>query len=423
MPDVGNAPPGVPTGSPANLSLGLADLEQIALQHNPTLTQAALQVEASRGKALQAGLYPNPTVGYQGELIGAAGTAGEFEGGFVQQTIVTAGKLRLSRAKYSQEAVEAELMTVAQQFRVLNGVRRGFYEVMAARRLIQTRTDMLKNAEEEQLTRREMLNIGLANEAEVLLAGIEVDRARVSLQEQQDRYLALWTKLAALAGVPDMPPPLLKGQLEPSAPPLAWEASLARLLAESPELQAALAHIRRDEIALRREQVEPIPNVEVQAGAGYDFTTNNAVANVQLGVKLPLWNRNQGTIRQAQADLAQSHAEVMRLELSLRQKLADAFQKYQTALTRVSLYRDSSLPKAQRAYEIMQDQYNKKRAEWIKVVEFQRGFLQLQGEYTTGLLELRRAEVSIHGLLLEDGLSAPHPPRPAGHLESTADPR
>ncbi|HEV3116078.1 MAG TPA: hypothetical protein VGY58_03440, partial [Gemmataceae bacterium] len=76
--------------------LGLGDLEEIALQRNPTLAQAAAAVDASRGKALQAGLCPNPTIGYRGDNIGIAGSAGEFQGGFVQQTIVTAGKLRLS---------------------------------------------------------------------------------------------------------------------------------------------------------------------------------------------------------------------------------------------------------------------------------------------------------------------------------------
>src|SRR5262245_32121249 len=53
--------------------LTLADLEALALRHNPTLAQAAAQVAASRGKALQAGLYPNPTIGYVGDQIGAQG--------------------------------------------------------------------------------------------------------------------------------------------------------------------------------------------------------------------------------------------------------------------------------------------------------------------------------------------------------------
>jgi cobalt-zinc-cadmium efflux system outer membrane protein len=405
--------------------LTLADLEQLALQHNPTLTQAALQVEAARAKALQAGLYPNPTIGYAAELIGADGTAGEFQGGFVQQTIVTAGKLRLSQAKYNQAAVEAELMTVVQQLRVLNGIRRGFYELLAAQRMIEMRTAMLKNAREEQLTRREMLNTGLANEAEVLQAEIEVDRAKLSLQEQHNKYLALWEKVTALAGVPGTPPRALQGRLEPDdhAPALRWESSLDRLLAESPELQAARAHILHDELTLKREKAEPIPDLQVKTGAGYDFTTRNSVANFEVGVKLPLWNRNQGTICQAQADLARSHGEVERLELSLRQRLAEAFEKYQTALAKANLYRDSSMPKASRAYEIMLDQYKKKRAEWIKVVEFQHRLLEVQGEYTTALLELRRAEVSIQGLLLEDGLSVPPAPRPGGHLDVSPNPR
>ena len=84
-------------------SLTLSDLEQMAAQNNPTLSQAGAKVEAARGRALQSGLYPNPTVGYLGDRIGAAGTAGEMQGLFIDQTIVTAGKLRLNRAKFAQE--------------------------------------------------------------------------------------------------------------------------------------------------------------------------------------------------------------------------------------------------------------------------------------------------------------------------------
>src|SRR5262245_56946949 len=82
----------------AKVRITLSDLENLDLKHNPSLAQAAQIVEGSRGKSLQAGLYPNPTIGYAGEQIGVRGTAGEFQGGFVEQTIVTAHKLRLSRA-------------------------------------------------------------------------------------------------------------------------------------------------------------------------------------------------------------------------------------------------------------------------------------------------------------------------------------
>jgi cobalt-zinc-cadmium efflux system outer membrane protein len=402
----------------------LTDLEQMALAGNPTLAQAAAAVDASRGKARQAGLYPNPTIGYVGEQIGIAGTAGELQGGFVQQTIVTAGKLRLSRAKYNQEAYEAEIWALAQQYRVLNGVRMRFYELLALQRTIDLNRSILENADESLRTTKEMFNTGQANRADVLLAHVQVNDAKIALHTLENRYPALWQHLTALLGTPDLPPAPLKGQLEPEGPPLNWDSSLNRLLQESPELQAAQAHIVHDQITLRREKVEPIPNIQLQGAAGYNFETRNTVASgVQVGIKLPVWNRNQGTIQQVQADLARSHAEVSRVELSLRQRLADAFNRYQTALETSQIYRDLSIPQVTEAYEVRLDMYKKRRVAWPQVVVLQRGVLEVKEKYTRSLLELREAEVAIGGLLLVDGLTVPPAPSPGGHLEATPDPR
>src|SRR5262245_15576883 len=95
-----------PVAGPQRATLSLTDLEQMALQRNPTLAQAAANVEDARGRTIQSGLYPNPTVGYTGEQIGLRGpqAPGEMQGLFVDQVLVTAGKLGLNRAKFAQEA-------------------------------------------------------------------------------------------------------------------------------------------------------------------------------------------------------------------------------------------------------------------------------------------------------------------------------
>jgi cobalt-zinc-cadmium efflux system outer membrane protein len=422
----GADPPNLPAGQTTTPppALSLADLEQMALQGNPTLAQAAAAVEASRGKAVQAGLYPNPTIGYAADQVGIAGTAGELQGGFVQQTIVTAGKLRLSRAKYNQEACEAELLALAQQYRVLNGVRMRFYELLALQRMIDLHRSLLGNAEESLQTYKEMLNSGQANRADVLQAEVALGDARIALRTLENRYPALWQDLTALVGSPDLPPAPLQGQLEQGGTALEWDTSLNRLLQESPELQAARAHTVHDQITLRREKVEPVPNIQLQGGAGYNFETRNAVASgIQVGIKLPLWNRNQGTIRQAEADLARSHAEVARVELALRQRLADAFNRYKTALETSQIYRDTNVPKATEAYELQMEMYKKRRTAWPDVVVLQRNLLTVKEKYTRSLLELRQAEVAICGLLLVDGLSTPPAPLSGGHLAATPDPR
>jgi cobalt-zinc-cadmium efflux system outer membrane protein len=421
------APTGEPCPAPPTATkvavLTMADLEQMALQGNPTLAQAAVAVDASRGKALQAGLYPNPTIGYRGENIGIEGSAGEFQGGFVQQTIVTAGKLRLSRAKYNQEACEAELLALAQQFRVLNGVRLRFWELVALQRIIELNQSMVANAEEALRTTREMLNTGQANRADVLLTEVRLNDAQIALLTVQNQYPALWQHLAALVGSPHLPPGPLAGQLDQFGPPLDWHKSLDRLLAESPELQAAQAHVARDQITVQREKVQPIPDIQLQGAAGYSFETRNAVATAQVGVKLPLFNRNQGTIQEAHADLARSQAEVVRVELSLRQRLADAFNRYLTARQTAELYRDGIVPKAAEAYELQRDMYQMRRTPWREVVMLQRNLVEVQVKYTRSLLELHKAEVEICGLLLVDGLTTPPAPLSGGHLEANPNPR
>src|ERR1700694_6357979 len=50
-------------------TITLEELQQMALQNNPTFAQSAANIRAAEGRKKQSGSYPNPTVGYQGEQI------------------------------------------------------------------------------------------------------------------------------------------------------------------------------------------------------------------------------------------------------------------------------------------------------------------------------------------------------------------
>src|SRR5258705_198033 len=83
--------------------MALADFEVLADANNPTLKQANAFVRRSQEQARQAGLYPNPSVGYQGEQIRGGSYGGGEQGGFVQQTVVLGGKLGLLPGIYEQQ--------------------------------------------------------------------------------------------------------------------------------------------------------------------------------------------------------------------------------------------------------------------------------------------------------------------------------
>jgi cobalt-zinc-cadmium efflux system outer membrane protein len=75
----------------------------MADHNNPTLQQAAAMIRRSEAEARQAGLYPNPTVGYEGDQIRGGSYGGGEQGGFVAQNIVLGGKLGLRRNIYEQQ--------------------------------------------------------------------------------------------------------------------------------------------------------------------------------------------------------------------------------------------------------------------------------------------------------------------------------
>jgi hypothetical protein len=75
----------------------LEDLETLALENNPALARAYAVVSGRHGRWIQAGLPPNPTIGYIGEDLGDDDTLGT-QGAFIAQEFVRGGKLGWSQA-------------------------------------------------------------------------------------------------------------------------------------------------------------------------------------------------------------------------------------------------------------------------------------------------------------------------------------
>jgi cobalt-zinc-cadmium efflux system outer membrane protein len=122
------------TAVPEQKTMTLEDLQQMALQNNPTFAQSAANIHAAEGRKKQAGLYPNPTVGYQGEQIRGGSLHGGEQGLFVQQDIVLNGKLGLNRTIFDQELKQAETESEEQKVRVVTNVRMSYIQALAASR-------------------------------------------------------------------------------------------------------------------------------------------------------------------------------------------------------------------------------------------------------------------------------------------------
>lgn len=191
-----------------------------------------------------------------------------------------------------------------------------YFEVLARQRIVDYQRLLYGITEAGLKTSEELVNDGQANVPDLLAAQIQLRQARIDLVAARNDHRRAWVNLVTVAGSPEMNKTArLEGPRDADAPPLDYEAELARLLRENPHTHAAQAEAPRDEVTVLRERVEPIPNLVLQLDNGYSFLEQGFATNYFVGGVIPLWNRNKGTVFQAQSDLAQARSNVRRVAL------------------------------------------------------------------------------------------------------------
>jgi outer membrane protein, heavy metal efflux system len=392
---------------PARLTL--QELEEMALRGNPSLPQAAAGVRSAEALRRQAGLYPNPVVGYTGEDInrGAVFNYGEH-GIFVEQRFVTGGKLGIARRVAEQGIAQSEAERGAQRQRVVNAVRSLYYQALGEQRLLQVRKELAAIASRAVQTTRELQNVGQADRPDTLAIEVEAQRLELGLVTARNAWERTWRQLAAVTGNPELKPAELAGNIE-DLPKLTFEDALARLLTESPELRIAETVTARSTLAVDQARRAVVPDVVVRAGAHYNKerleVNNRAVGwqgSAEVGVELPIFNRNQGNVAAARAEAERARFAVERTRLDLRSRLAAAFREYQDAVAAAERYRTTMIPKAQEAYELYQRSFRQMAAAYPQVLIAQRNLFQIQEDYSQTLIGAWQRAVEIQGLLLHE---------------------
>jgi outer membrane protein, heavy metal efflux system len=400
-------------GAAAPSGMRLQDLEQMALANNPTIAQVQANVRASAGRARQAGVYPNPTVGYYGDEIRGGYSGGGKQGGFISQTIVTGGKLGAARRVADLLTKEAETSGEAQRLRILNNVRAMFYQVLADQRLVEVRQNLAKLAADATQTSHQLANVGQADRPDVLQAEVEQQQMNIGLRTAQQTLRSSWRTLAAVTGKPDLPQVRLEGDLE-AIPDLNYEEWLATTLRESPQVKLAQQAADRGEASLAQAKKVPIPDLQLYG----NLSQNNQPlvesspritgvnGGVQIGVQLPIFNRNQGGITAAKAEIEGAKSELVRVKLQIARDVANLFRDYDSARATVQQYKTEMLPRAEQAYKLYQTNYQHMAAAYPQALISQRTLFQLEVDYVQALQNAWQSAIAIRGFGLMDGLSA-----------------
>ena len=397
-------------------TISLEELQQMALQSNPTFAQAAANIRAAEGRKKQSGLYPNPTVGYQGEEIRGGSFRGGEQGFFVQQNIVTAGKLGLNRNIFEQERRQAETEADEQKLRVNTNVKMFYIQALAAQQTLELRQSLSKLAQDAAETSHQLANVGQADAPDVLEAEVEAQQAELAVTMAEQNQQRVWKELAAVVGNPRFPLMHMEGNLE-DTPTVNAIDLVEKIVNESPAVKIAELGVKKAEATLARTKREPIPDLQLRAGMQQNrelLETTGRPTGLQgfaeVGVQIPIFNRNQGNIGTSKADLERAQHEVERVKLALRERAASVVQSYAYSQTAAARYKNQMIPRAQKAYEMYSKKYQQMAAAYPQVLIAQRNLMQLQVAYLNALESFAMNSVALQSYLLTDGLEAPSQP-------------
>ena len=394
-----------PQPVPGQAPLTLAELQNIAVTHNPLIRQAASDVDAARGAMIQAGAYPNPHLAYEADNINTGATNG-YQGGNISQTIVTGGKLKLAQSAAQVDVENAELALRRARYDLATQVRSNYLAVLVSLERVKVNNGLREFAERVYRTQISRVTAGQAAPYEPLQLRVLAAQAQTQLIQSNHEYEAAWRRLAATLNCPGMPPAALAGQLDGPVPQIAYEAAVDRILKTHTDLVTAQNALVRARYQLRLARLTTnCPNIDTTTVIQHDFTTApfGTTVNVQMGIPLPIFDNNRGNIIAAEAALVRAGSEYDRARNSLLSSLADTFARYQTSSTSFLYYRNGILADQVRAYRGMYQRYQvDPNADFNDVVTAQQTLATTIASYIQLLGDQWQAVADLAGLLQID---------------------
>jgi outer membrane protein, heavy metal efflux system len=285
---------------------------------------------------------------------------------------------------------------------------------LAAQEVVNVRRRLLGIALDAAETAHQLANVGQADAPDVLQAEVEAEQAKVDYVTAQRTFMQEFQTLAALVGRADLPISPLQGDLE-HPPEINVDQIVNQIAQDSPLVKRAQQDIARAEAELKSAKRESVPDLQVNAGAQQSFEAlsdfNPKPVGFEgfatIGVLIPVFNRNQGNVAAARADLERAQGEVTRVQFSLRQSAQPLLQAYQSAQVESKRYKNEMIPRAARAYQLYLAKYQQMGAAYPQVIVSQRTSFQLQVGYINALRQVWITAVALQNYTLSDGLGAP----------------
>jgi outer membrane protein, heavy metal efflux system len=382
--------------------LGLREVLRHVEAASPELAAVGQFRAGAEAETLTARAYPNPdldlgTGPWRSRIGGATGTASSV--GINQ--LIELPSVRSARADASQAGLSAASAQVdAVRLAVGYQARTAFFEMLRRQeeeRLAMESVRLLADIRVKVQTRVE---VGEAPRFELVRAESEALAAQNTAAAATLRVEEARAVLRRLAG--DALPPVFvaRGTLPPlpEAPPLA--VLVPQVLAAHPQLKVASAEAERARSRLQLERSLRNPQPTLRAIGSSDPESRQAM--VGISIPLPLWNRREGPIAQAQASIGYATAQVEAQRAQLLRELDSAYARLGVSQRQISTFENGLLRTAEAGLFASEAAYRAGERSFLEVLDAQRTLRAVRADYNQARFDRNAAWMDIERLTARD---------------------
>jgi outer membrane protein TolC len=411
---------GIPTGKATGgvIPLSLSEAMKRGLNYNLGTVLSAEQIRATSGARLVAlsRLLPQlnagvsevqeqvnlAAFGFQG-FPGMKTIVGPFNvfdaRAYVTQTVLDLSALNRYRAE-NENLKAAQLSNTNVREAVVYVIANLYLQSVASNSRIEAMRAQVKTAQA-------LYDLAVDQKSAGVVPGIEVLRAQVELQAQQQRLIVAEDQYAkdklALAQAIGLPLgqdfTLTDGMSYSPIPTMSLDEAVQRAYKERPDLQSAEAGIRAAELDRKSAKAQRYPGIDFRADygtIGQRPWENHGTFTVATTVRVPIFQggRVKGTIYEAEAALRQRQAELENLRARIYHDIQIAFLDLKAAADRVQVAQ-SAIKLADEQVQQSKDRFRAGVTNNVEVVQAQEALATASENYIASLQAHSAAKLAL----------------------------
>jgi outer membrane protein, heavy metal efflux system len=384
--------PAQPIEPPSALTMRAA--LALARAQNSELTALRNEVEATDGAAQQSRIIPNPVLSSTWEEVGKPGRSTSLE---ISQLIETGGKraARTRAAGFARDAAMAEYD--AKRIDVLTRVTQAFVDVLAAQRRKQISDQAVSLASQAADAVGKRVTAGKVSPVEETKAKLEASTARIEADQAARELASARKRLSAFWGNATPRFTEASGDLEllVAVPSLDTLEQRAR---RSPERVRSIAEIARRGALLDGERAKRYPDFMLGAGVKRTRDTRENLPLFTILMPLPIFDRNQGGVREALKRVDKARDEQSTIDTRLQSELGQTYERVMAIEMEVKVLREELLPGAKSAFDAATTGYQLGKFGFLDALDAQRTLFRTNQQYVKALAEYHHAIADLERL-------------------------